>query len=77
MTLQQLHDHGLNPFAVQLLIESYKRNCQKTFVRFDLCGVRVTLQALTTCPHEDCGHTFEIFGEGTTCCPHCGRQQNS
>jgi len=43
-TLQILSNHGINPFAAQLLVESYLRHQKTTRVSFLLSGVRVTLE---------------------------------
>lgn len=43
VSLQELSDYGINPFAVQLLVESYVRNPNHTPVRFSYRGVVVAL----------------------------------
>ncbi len=45
VTLQQLNDCGLNPFAVKLLVESWKKHPNPKPVTFDFNGVRITLEA--------------------------------
>lgn len=43
VTLQKLSDCGLNPFAAQLLVESYLRHPNKKPVAFELSGVIIAL----------------------------------
>lgn len=44
VTLQKLLDVGLNAFAVQLLVESYRKHSRPIPVSFELSGVRVSLE---------------------------------
>lgn len=43
VTLQQLHDGGLNPFAVELLVEGWRRRPGPAPVCFTFRGVAVAL----------------------------------
>lgn len=43
VSLQQLSDCGLNPFAVQLLVESWRRHPEPKPVAFLFNGVLITL----------------------------------
>jgi len=49
VSLQQLSDAGINPFAMQLLIESYTNRPEgrMTPLDFDICGVHVRIETLT------------------------------
>jgi hypothetical protein len=45
VTLQNLSDCGLNPLAVKLLVESWKKHPNPKPVRFVFAGVLITLEA--------------------------------
>jgi hypothetical protein len=45
VSMQELHDAGLNPFAVQLLVESYAKTATPPPITFVWRGVVISLSA--------------------------------
>jgi hypothetical protein len=59
--LQVLSDHGINPFAVKLLVESYLRHEKKPKITIPFRGVRITLEMASADYHAwfERSHTVE------------------